>query len=395
MQTGGVTTATAQIGHAMTVWGHCVSMGSQTMGGLPWYCAPCYATQARAQTPAGNFTYLETVQLVVDSDQPQLKIRVGLQPGAALPPQYGLFSRFVKDEYEPESVGPFPWGEELTVSVSAKAPVHMTLVPATTGAAIHDEQRAYAIFISVRLPAVPAGVEVHIHGDLPWESAQSEQTWAAANFDVSGCAASFMRPSWRWSGGTLGYFGTLARLQSCGETDVSIVMADGVTSSLPLSTSFVALRAEGGQELRAANSSVQSALEEFLRERLNGTRSWEDVSDPMLDTMVYWDDAQPRAAEFARKLRVSGYGRISGLRVVGKYGPRPPNPAQPARLAQFLEMVEYSILSGLLDLASSYVTDTDEDPAVDIAGVAVAHGPRRSKGAIQANSAYMPGGATV
>ena len=243
-----------------------------------WDCDDCHSTDWTCFNAAGNlrnFTYLETVQLVVETDHPSLRIRVGLQPGAALPPQYDHFSRFVKDDYSQEAVGPFPWGTELVVSVSAAEPVHMTLVPAASQSSVHDEERAYAIFISVRASAAPAEVEVRITDDLTWESARSEEAWAAASYEVSGCDRPFTRPSWSWKDGTLGYVGTLAKLrENCGERDVAVVLADGVTSSLPLSSSFVALQAGGGQELRAANSShARFFLPAFRRSRIRPPHS--------------------------------------------------------------------------------------------------------------------------
>ncbi len=359
-----------------------------------WDCEDCHSTDWTCYNAAGelrNFTYLEMFQLVVEADNPSLKISVDLRDSAALPSKYSLFSRFLKDDYSAATVGPFSWGSELAVPVLADAPAHMTLVPTSKGD-VFDEVHAYAIVVSVRKPppTPKATVAVHVTGDLTWEDARNASTWSAASFDVSGgCAAPFTRPSWRWaSDGSISYLGTLSQLQGeCGEeADVEVVLADGITSTLPLT---VTTAVSSGDGIQAADSSQQHALEQFLRHRLDGKRTWADVEDEMLETKVYWDGPRVQASEFARRLRVRGYGRLSGIRMVGKYGPTSPECSQPAKLRDVLELFEYSVLSGVLFLASSYPTHSADDPAVDIAGVTVAHGPHLSKGAIQANSAYL------
>ena len=68
---------------------------------------------------------------------------------------------------------------------------------------------------------------------------------AAANAAIS---------SAEWAGGALRFSGPLANIGRCGDKDVEVVLADGVTSFLPLSTSF----AEVQGKLTASNASNQS-----------------------------------------------------------------------------------------------------------------------------------------
>jgi hypothetical protein len=340
-----------------------------------------------------NFHYIETYQIIAESaGQVDFLVWNNVPLDATYWDRYCLH---YKNQY---------WGEKawdsqnpVSVTVDEENPAHFTVLLCNGNGEVYPDF-AFAIWVSVRELPPTSDYQVNIKQSVGYDNAGSQSDWDALFSDghiVATDPSLFARPNWYInSDGYLGYYGSLVNLGSVTGA-VDIVLDDGVNLDIPITSTYWNC-IQVGKNFWTVDNNYQTDLENYIQ-GLNGAFAYKDVWDSVLYQKVKWSGFDlgncAKGADISAKLYIRGYGLVNGFNLANKdsWGTDPPYGdnivSETATLEQVLQYIEFQILSGLIEVSSSY--SNGDSASVELRGVGTAYAPKRYKGAIEVNSYYM------